>query len=116
VARRCVPESEIYNIMTFCHSYVCGGHFGGHRTAAKVLQSGFYWPTLFCDAHLFCLACEHCQCTGSLSHHDMIALSPILVVEIFNAWGIDFMGPSPHLLTLFTYWLLLIMCQSGWRI
>ncbi|XP_038896332.1 uncharacterized protein LOC120084596 [Benincasa hispida] len=25
-------------------------HFGGQRTVAKVLQSGFYWPTLFRDA------------------------------------------------------------------
>ena len=37
VVRRYVPESEIHSILTFCHSYVCGGHF------SKVLQSGFFW-------------------------------------------------------------------------
>jgi len=46
VIRRCIPESEIHSIMTFCHSYACGGHFGGRRTTAKVLQSGFHWPTV----------------------------------------------------------------------
>ena len=95
VVRRCVPESEIHSILTFCHSYACGGHFGGRRTAAKVLQSGFFWPTLFRDAHRFCLACERCQRTGVLSRRAMMPLSPILIVEIFDVWGIDFMGPFP---------------------
>ena len=53
VIRRCVPESEFQGILTFCHSLACGGHFSGRKTVAKVLQSGFYWPTLFKDAHKF---------------------------------------------------------------
>ena len=33
-----------------------GGHHAGDRTAHKVLQSVFYWPTLFKDArNLSCL-------------------------------------------------------------
>jgi len=64
VVCRFVSESEIHSILTLCHSYACGGHFRGHRTAAKVLQSGFFWPTLFRDAHRFCLACERCQRMG----------------------------------------------------
>ena len=51
VIRRCVPEDEIHSILDHCHTLPCGGHFGGQRTAAKVLQSGFYWPSLFKDAH-----------------------------------------------------------------
>ena len=53
VIRRCVPEDEMHSILNHCHTLPCGGHFGGQRTAAKVLQSGFYWPTLFKDAHQF---------------------------------------------------------------
>jgi len=75
VIRRYIPENEIHNVLTFCHSYACGGHFGGRRTTAKVLQSGFHWPTLFLDAHRLCLACEHCQRTGALSRCDMMPLS-----------------------------------------
>ena len=71
------------------------GHFSGKKTAAKVLQSGFYWPMLFRDAHAFCKACLRCQKTGNLSWRDMLPLSPILIVEIFDVWGIDFMGPFP---------------------
>ncbi|XP_073106151.1 transposon Ty3-I Gag-Pol polyprotein isoform X1 [Elaeis guineensis] len=95
VIRRCVPESEFQSILTFYHSSACGGHFSGRKTAAKVLQSGFYWPTLFKDAHEFGRSCMRCQQTGNLSKKDMMPLTPILVVEIFDVWGIDFMGPFP---------------------
>ena len=30
-----------------------------------------------------------------MSRRDMMPLSPILVIEIFDVWGIDFMGPFP---------------------
>nr|XP_009772678.1 PREDICTED: uncharacterized protein LOC104223022 [Nicotiana sylvestris] len=40
--RRCVPESEINAILHDCHASSYGGHHAGDKTAAKVLQSGFY--------------------------------------------------------------------------
>ena len=42
VIKRCVPEDEMDSILNHCHTLPCGGNFGGQRTAAKVLQSGFY--------------------------------------------------------------------------
>ena len=113
VVHRCVPKSEIHSFLTFCHSYACGGHFGGRRTAAKVLQSGFFWPTLFRDAHRFCLTCECYQRTGTLSRRDMMALFPILIVEIFDVWDIDFMGPFPSSFG-FVYILVAIDYMSKW--
>ncbi|CAN6711787.1 unnamed protein product [Malus baccata var. baccata] len=65
--RRCVPESEFKSILTFCHSYACGGHFGAKRTTLKVLESGFYWPSLFKDAYEFCATCDRCQRTEQSS-------------------------------------------------
>jgi len=32
---------------------------------------------------------------GRISRGDMIPLNPIIVLEIFYMWGIDFMGPFP---------------------
>ena len=40
-------------VLQHCHSMECGGHFGGQRTIEKVLQAGFYYPTLFKDAQSF---------------------------------------------------------------
>ena len=95
VIRRCVPEDEMHNILTHCHTLSCGGHFGGQKTAAKVLQSGFYWPSLFKDAHQFVSTCDKCQRMGNISRKDEPPMHPILEVELFDLWGIDFMGPFP---------------------
>ncbi|KAK9001406.1 hypothetical protein V6N11_083191 [Hibiscus sabdariffa] len=95
VLRRCVPEEEQKDIMYHCHAASYGGHFGGNRTAAKILQSGFYWPTLFKDAHAFAKACDRCQRTGNISRRNEMPLQNILEVELFDVWGIDFMGPFP---------------------
>ncbi|KAH9752666.1 hypothetical protein KPL71_014787 [Citrus sinensis] len=95
IVRRCVPESEIQNILSFCHEQACGGHFSAKKTATKVLQCGFYWPTIFRDAYTFCSSCDRCQRMGSITRRNMMPLNPILVVEIFDIWGIDFMGPFP---------------------
>ncbi|KAL5570702.1 hypothetical protein UlMin_020299 [Ulmus minor] len=37
--RRCIPKEEIESILQQCHSSPYGGHFGGVRTANKVLQA-----------------------------------------------------------------------------
>ena len=95
IIRRCVPEEEQEHILAMCHSSLCGGHFASRRTGAKVLQSGFYWPTLFKDAIKYCKECLKCQSTLNISKRDEMPLETILEVEIFDLWGIDFMGPFP---------------------
>ena len=47
---RCVREEEQVHILSMCYSSLCGGQFTSRKTGAKVLQSGFYWPTLLKDA------------------------------------------------------------------
>lgn len=106
--RRCVPNEEILDILRHCHSSDYGGHFGGDKTAAKVLQCGFYWPSLFNkDAHHFAKSCDKCQRFGSISKRHEMPLQNILEVEIFDVWGIDFMGPfvpsNNHLYILVDY-------------
>ncbi|XP_070002108.1 uncharacterized protein [Nicotiana sylvestris] len=70
-----------------------GGHFGGVRTAANVLELGFYWPTLFKDAHLWIKGCDECQRTGNISRRHEMSMYLIQEVEVFDVWQIDFMGP-----------------------
>ncbi|GKA22947.1 transposon ty3-I gag-pol polyprotein [Tanacetum coccineum] len=95
VVKRCVPDHEHTGILAHFHSYACGGHFGATKTGHKVLQSGFFWPTIFKDAQSFVKACTRCQQVGGISRRDQMPMNPILVVEIFDVWGIDFMGPFP---------------------
>jgi hypothetical protein len=96
IIRRCIPENDQSNIISFCHDHACGGHFSARKTAAKILQYGFYWPSIFRDSHTYCVACERCQNLGSLSRRNMMPLNPILIIEIFDVWGISFMGPFPN--------------------
>ena len=95
IIRRCVPEGEQQGILSHCHENACGGHFASQKTAMKVLQYGFYWPSLFKDAHTICRECNKCQRFGKISRRHMMPLNPILVVDLFDVWGIDFMGPFP---------------------
>ncbi|PIN26668.1 DNA-directed DNA polymerase [Handroanthus impetiginosus] len=93
ILRRCVPEIEMNDILEQCHASPYGGHFHGDRTAAKILQSGFFWPNLFKDAHSFVANCDRCQRTGNISRRHEMPLNTILKVELFDVWGIDFIGP-----------------------
>ena len=47
------------------------------------------------DAHRFYTECLQCQAAINISKQDEMPMRPILEVEIFNLWGIDFMGPFP---------------------
>jgi hypothetical protein len=75
----------------------------------KVLQSGFYWPTLFKDASKFILSCDECQRVGNISRRNEMSMNYSLVIEPFDCWGFDFMGPFPpsegytHILVVVNY-------------
>ena len=70
--RRCVTMEESRSILWQCHNSSCGGHYSGDRTTTKVPQAGFFWPSIFKDAHDHVLHCE-----------------------VFDCRGIDFVGPLP---------------------
>ncbi|XP_074323335.1 uncharacterized protein LOC141695972 [Apium graveolens] len=95
IFRKCVSEFEVNDILRHCHSLACRGHHSPFKTAAKVLQYGFFWPSLFKDARAFFLAYDACQRTGNISKRHEMPQTGILGVEIFDVWGIDFMGPFP---------------------
>ena len=57
---RCIPQNEAKDILRHCHSLDVGGHFGATKMASKVLQSSFWWPTLFKDAREFFITCDRC--------------------------------------------------------
>ena len=47
-----MPKGEQQGIFSHCHENAYGGHFSLQKTAMKVLQSSFYWPSIFKDAYL----------------------------------------------------------------
>ncbi|GKC71136.1 reverse transcriptase domain-containing protein, partial [Tanacetum coccineum] len=58
VIRRCVSGQEAFDIHKACHSGPIGGHYDANYTAKKIFDSGFYWPTIYKDAHDFVTRCD----------------------------------------------------------
>ena len=95
IIRICIPETKQGKILNECHASPYGGHFAGDITAHKILQSGFYCPTIFKDCFELVKHCDKCQRMGNISRIYEMSLQGILVVHIFFIWGIDFMGLFP---------------------
>ena len=96
IIRRCVAGSECLSILQHCHTGAAGGHHGASNTARKIFEAGFYWPTIFKDAQQFVKHCDACQRAGNISSRNEMPLHNIQVCEIFDVWGIDFIGPFPQ--------------------
>ncbi|GJZ67836.1 reverse transcriptase domain-containing protein [Tanacetum coccineum] len=67
IIRRFVDGKEALEILEACHSGPIEGHYGANFTAKK----------------------------GKISQRDEMPQNAIQVCEIFDLWGIDFMGPFP---------------------
>jgi len=91
--RRCVREEEVFDILKTCHDGPCGGHFAVKRTTFKVLQVGYYWPTLHQDMKIYTSQCYWCQSMGKPTPKDEMPLQPQVTFEPFDKWGMDFIGP-----------------------
>ncbi|GJX99732.1 reverse transcriptase domain-containing protein [Tanacetum coccineum] len=86
IIRRCMAGDEAAQILRQCHSGPSRGHHGIATTAKKVFEARFYWPQVFRDAHKW---------AENISSRDEAPQNYIQVCEIFDVWGIDFMGPFP---------------------
>ncbi|RVW70476.1 hypothetical protein CK203_058333 [Vitis vinifera] len=67
IIRKCVPEQVESGILSHCHDSACGGHFASQKTTMRVVQS------------------------ANMPEYDALE-TPILIVDVFDVWGIDFMG------------------------
>ncbi|GJY91555.1 reverse transcriptase domain-containing protein [Tanacetum coccineum] len=76
------PETQ--TILDQCHHGPTGGHYGPNVTAKKVLDLGFYWPTIIKEAHTLVCLCEACQKMGNISKRDEIPLTNIQLCEVFD--------------------------------
>ena len=86
-------EDEILDILKACHDEPCGGHFADKRTTYKVLRLGYCWPTLFRDAKKYVRSCDSCQRMGKLVARDEMPQQPQVLIEPFEKWALDFVGP-----------------------
>jgi hypothetical protein len=122
VMRRCVPREERVEILRKCHSAKYGGHYSHFRTQAKVWSSGFYWPKMHEDTKRYVASCPEFQRTGNISQRNSMPLNYNLQIDLFDVWGIDFMGPFKnscgyeHILVMVDYvskWVEAMPCRKA---
>ena len=78
-----MPKDEQGGIIDKCHASPYGGHFPEERTTLKILQSSFYWPTLFRDCAEWVKHCDRCQRMGNINRRNEMPLQ--------NPGGADFL-------------------------
>nr|GFB39396.1 reverse transcriptase domain-containing protein [Tanacetum cinerariifolium] len=86
---------EAFRILKACHEGPFGGHHGANLTANKIFDASFFWQSIYRDAHKMIKTCDICQRRGKISQRYEMPQNSIQVCEIFDIWGIDFMGPFP---------------------
>ena len=114
--RRCVTEEEPTSIIFHCHYMPSGGHVSGDKTAAKIVQAGFYWLTLYKDVHAYVWACDYCQRTGGWSRRNEVRSITFLRLK-FLMFGVWISWALIHLLEgIGISSLRWIMCSNGWKL
>jgi len=97
VLLRCLEKSEAERVLQELHDGPVGRHFGGDTTAHKILHVGYYWPTLFKDAHEYVRKCKICQTTAGRQRKHALSLQPVNIEQPFEQWGLDIIGEIiPH--------------------
>nr|GEV14314.1 DNA-directed DNA polymerase [Tanacetum cinerariifolium] len=97
IIRRCVHGQEAFDILKACHEGPTGSHHGANLTAKKVFDVGFFWPSIYRNAHDMIKTCDTCKRQGKITQRYEMPQNAIQVYEIFDVWGIDFMGSFPSL-------------------
>nr|GFA52750.1 reverse transcriptase domain-containing protein [Tanacetum cinerariifolium] len=85
IIRRCMAGKEAIDILNACHSGPTGGHYGANYTTKKVFDYAFELVK----------RCDSCQRQGKILQMDEMPQNSIQICEIFDVWGIDFIGPFP---------------------
>ena len=96
IIRRCMPESEQCKILNECHASPYGGIFLEKEQLTRYSNLDFIGPlsskivlngsNCVIDAKRLEISATEMKCP----------IKGIMVVQIFDVWGIDFMGPFPQ--------------------
>nr|GFB07225.1 DNA-directed DNA polymerase [Tanacetum cinerariifolium] len=79
-----LSRKEAVDILKACHEGPIGGHHGANLTVKKVFDAGFFWPTIYRDAHDMIKSYDTCQRQGKFSQRDEMLQNAIQVCKIFD--------------------------------
>jgi hypothetical protein len=68
-------------------------HFATEIMKRKILDVGYWWPTMYRDVDDYYKSCDECQRTRGLVTQSLVKLIISLPKEPCLKWGLDFVGP-----------------------
>ncbi|GJR77123.1 reverse transcriptase domain-containing protein [Tanacetum coccineum] len=93
---RCVGPLQANYVLREIHEGSCSMHSGPRSVVAKVIRTGYYWPTMHMDARNLIRKCNDCQIHRPVTRNPQQNLTPITSPWPFYKWGIDIAGPFPE--------------------
>ena len=74
------------------HEGICGNHLGSRSLVHKLVQVGYYWPTMQKDAETYIKTHNKCQRFSNIIRQPTEELTPMMAPWLFAQWGLDIMG------------------------
>ena len=93
IRRTCVTGALMTASIAEAHEGIARGHFSANITLHKVLTAMCWWPTMKKYMYLDCTQCDICQRVGPKISTNLQPLHPRIPTEVFQKWGLDFIGP-----------------------
>ncbi|KAL2641652.1 hypothetical protein R1flu_009239 [Riccia fluitans] len=75
------------------HSKPTRGHYALKNIVKKIMNAGYWWPTMYKDAYAYIKKCDGCQRVDKPTATTHWPFNPILPLAPFEKWEIDFVGP-----------------------
>ena len=91
--RRGIRQDEKEAVLREAHYEIAGGHYTGDVMTRKVWQTGLWWPTTQKVVYKYCKECDLCQCLGQPTELARMSHQPVLPLDPFQKWSLDFVGP-----------------------
>ena len=93
---KCIDKEEARYILEEIHRGICGDHAGPRSLVNKVMQTGYFWPTMQMDAVELMKKCDKCQRYGNVQRLLAERLTTTASSWPFAQWGINIVGPQPQ--------------------
>lgn len=90
-----IPKPLVKVVIEHYHSKPLAGHWGVRKTVAKI-QRAYWWPKMARDIRSFIRACQRCQYGKHQYKKPAGMMESTTSSSVWEAAGIDYMGPFPE--------------------
>ena len=91
----CLGNEQADYVMREVHEGICENYLGSRSLVHKLVQAGYYWPTMQADAEAYVKACDKCQRFSNIIRQPTEELAPMTAPWPFAQRGLDIMGLFP---------------------